>query len=122
MKLYNTTTKDVVKITCIDPKSGLDWSGDLIGNAKDEKLVEKYIESEDENLLCGNDEAIDWWTNYAKEYEEADFMVFEFLQKRGDELAPNGTCYNTAYFCDVVCVSEFNDFPSAMKSFVEANK
>ena len=79
-KIKNIQTGEITEITIIDPKTRLDWSGDFIGNTV------HGMESGGEDADWQSDEeTIDWWVQYAIEYEKADFRLYEAMQNESDE-------------------------------------
>ena len=121
-------TGQIEEITVIDAKTGLDWSGDLIGNADPE--IEGY---DDEDIMIMTQDNFDWWFNYCNEYEKADNAVHEFFQDLTNDCQDN---FDTgepedAYqretemqekFHDYINGIEFNDIPEYMTRFIEENK
>ena len=114
----------VEEITVIDPKTGLDWAADLIGNT--DPVIVGF--NSDDNMIMGQEE-FDWWSDYCEKYEQADNLVHDFF----NDLEEN--CWNNfetghpedAYqksielseeYHNYICGIEFNDLPSAMVNFV----
>ena len=68
-KILNTTKNEIVELTIIDPKTGLDWSKDLIGNL----AVEKYEvpeDREDDADYAMNHDDLFWWTAFVENYDK----------------------------------------------------
>jgi len=115
------------KITVIDPKTGVDWSGDLIGNACSD--MDGY--NDDGETIMTQDN-FNWWENYCSEYQKADELVNEFFQdiktdcwKQHDTGAPEDAYLKETemqeLYNDTIGGVEFNDVPAAMKQFVKEN-
>ena len=101
-------TNKIKRIEVIDPKTGLDWSGNLIGNAAPE--IEGY---DDEGRMIMTEETFDWWETYCIAYENADKALYEYMQDREND--------DLEKFADYISGIEFNDLPGAMRSFIEEN-
>lgn len=75
IKIKIKETGEREELTIIDPKSGLSWVSDLMGN-HDAKMV--Y--DEDEGIYIMEKEEFDWWGDLIKRYQKADnfkHQVFE---------------------------------------------
>jgi len=115
------------EIIVIDPKTGIDWSADLIGNTDPE--IEGY---NDDGGMIMTQENFNWWENYCNEYEKADNLVNDFFNDLKED------CWNKfetgnpedayqksdnleAKYHDYICGIEFNDIPQAMLRFIKEN-
>lgn len=112
MEIFNTTTKETIEITLIDPVTGIDWSGDFMGNAI--SVCEDFTYNEDMEKYEANELICDWWLNYCTEYQEADDLVYEWKKDADDEIV--------SYYENYIGGVEFEDLPSCMKKFVEENQ
>jgi len=68
MQIYNTTKKELVEITVVDPQYGIDWAEDLIGNnCNDLDIIEmpdgaEYLAGDQKQLTgCPNTAKITNW-------------------------------------------------------------
>ncbi len=88
-KIMIEETKKVEEITIIDPKSGLDWSADFIGNNIVNPEYE-YVKSEDDDLMVMSQEDFDWWAELAERWGKADEAVKNFFDniEMKDEIEP----------------------------------
>ena len=120
-------TNTIKRIEVINPKTGLDWSGDLIENANPE--IEGY---DDEGRMIMTAETFDWWETYCAAYENADKALYDFFQElkndcwehfsgRDPEDAYLRETETTEKFHNYIAGVEFNDIPSAMVEFVKSN-
>jgi hypothetical protein len=116
--IKNIETYETVTITVIDPKSGCDWSGDLIGNANDSNLL--YVDhDEDESDYADCDyaaspETIAWWVDYCERYDRLDNELHGLLIDASVD--DRETVHN------MLCDAEFNDVPDAMEQAIELLK
>ena len=95
------------KIEVLDPKTRIDWSGDLIGNHSPE--IEGY---NDDGCMIMTQDTFDWWADYCNKYEVADQAVSDLLSEKDDlELSE--------LYHDFICGIEFNEIPEAMMIFVK---
>ncbi len=113
----------IEEITVIDPKTGLDWSGDLIGNNFD------GTEWTEDGVVIMDQEDFDWWSNYCNEYETADNLIYEFFTDLTDnfEIREPEDAYQKEnkmkeLYYNYIYGYEFNDLPDAMVKFVEDNQ
>lgn len=70
MKITIKETNDIQEITIIDPKTGLDYARDFIGNN------EIDLEFDDEGNIIMTEEACDYWFNLCSHYEKADHRCY----------------------------------------------
>jgi len=68
------TTTRTVTLSLVDPKSGLDWSGDYVGNHSDSALVRDPDGAVD---YLTDDATADWWLNQCAAQQEADNALAE---------------------------------------------
>ncbi len=71
-------TKEHETLEIIDPKTSLDWSGDLLSNYDAGTWL-------DSGCVCMSRADFEWWENLMKNYEEADTEAYDFF----DELEVN---------------------------------
>jgi hypothetical protein len=108
MEIFNTTTKETIGLTLIDPKTNICCVSDFIGNTGTTD-----IKWSDENERYEADgENLEWWKNHCEEYQKASDLEYEWKKEASEELIHT---YNNAI--DV----EFNYLPSAMITFIEDN-
>ena len=108
-KIENSKTGEIVEISVIDPKTGIDWSADLIGNANDVMLTP----CDDDCDYIGDPETVEWWVDYCARYEAADHELYEALRIHEDT---HDDGYYTArgYVNDHINGVEFGDLPTEM--------
>ena len=80
MEIKIKETGAEVELSIIDPKSGVDWIGDLLGdhNAKPE-------EDEETGEFCMSQEDYDWWSDLINRYQIADDRWFELYKTLPDD-------------------------------------
>lgn len=74
MKIRIKETGKLETLTIIDPNSGVNWAGDLVGN--DEDIT--YNDDTDE-YEC-QQSAYDWWANHMYKHQAADERWTELLR------------------------------------------
>jgi len=112
MQIYNTTKKELVEITVVDPQYGIDWAEDLIGNnCNDLDIIEMPDGAE---YLAGDQKQIDWLSQYCQDYELADKSVYDTIQSV-DSLHREELREQYDSFIGNV---EFEDLPEVMNIFV----
>jgi len=106
-KIKIKETGEIEEILCVDPRSGIDWSMDLLGYCND-------FDGYDDDLDCYimSEENYDWWNNYANEYQKADFAITELFKEKPELIEEY----------ELLNLSEFNEQPTIMMAFVEENK
>ncbi len=70
MKIYNTTTKEVI-LTIIDRNTGCEWTNDLIGNAGDLHY------NSDREMAEMSQEQYEWWSNIIEGLEKIEDLTEE---------------------------------------------
>lgn len=103
--IKNTETNEIVEIRVIDPKSGNDWSSDLVGNACDDYLI---FSDDDDYDYEADAETTAWWVDYCNRYETADHKLYDALR----ETESCETDHEYEY--SRIGGTEFNDLPEAM--------
>lgn len=71
-------TGEIKALNILDPKTGLDWSGDLLGN------YDACSEHDGENWMMPK-ESYDWWERVMAEYEDADYAVEDYRKSLVDD-------------------------------------
>ena len=86
----------------VDPKTGQNWTGDLIGNAGAFNDGQFDWNEEAEMYECSQ-ETFDWWENLCERYQQADAAKHEFLQGIEDyeDRAEADESIQTACSCDL---------------------
>ena len=107
-------TKERKELGIIDPKTGMNWINDLIGNWNGFDDGQFEYDEELEVYVCSQ-ETFDWWENFTKEYEKADFTVFEYKQ----ELTDNEEQLFNELLHDY-CNTDLEKMPEAMLSTIES--
>lgn len=106
-KIKNTETNEITTITVIDPKSGCDWSGDLIGNADD--LA--FASDDDDFDFEGTSDQISWWVEYCDKYDRLDSQLHALLQ--------NADTDDAEHVHNMLCDNDFNGIPDALEAAIE---
>ncbi len=110
-KIMIEETKKVEEITIIDPKSGLDWSADFIGNNIVNPEYE-YVESEDDDLMVMSQEDFDWWAELAERWGKADEAVKDFFDNL--DYGPEWEGMKSSYENSDRFGGDLEDHPEAM--------
>ena len=119
MKIIIEETGKVKEIRIKDAKTGLDWSGDFIGD----NLVTpeyKYSEAEDEELLVMVEDDFNWWSELAGKYESSDLAVKEYFDSL--EYSPAWEAAHDAYIYTDRKGCDLENLPDAMKAALEDAK
>ncbi len=72
MKIKNTTTGKIESLSIIDPRTGLDWIQDFLGNNGADMT---YNEETEVNEMDG--ENLEWWKNIIEKYQANDDRIVE---------------------------------------------
>jgi hypothetical protein len=72
MKILNTTTGLIESLSIIDPKTGLDWTQDFLGN-NEAKM--NYNDDTEMYEMDGDD--MEWWKNVIEKYQANDNRIAE---------------------------------------------
>jgi len=81
MKITTIETKEEKDLSLIDPKTGLSWTNDLMGNYG---ALPRYDDESDRYLMSQKD--FDWWADLIARYQEADDRFFALTQSLRDTL------------------------------------
>lgn len=109
--LKNTETGEIVELSIIDPKTGCDWSNDLIGNTGHGMATPNDVEDCEIDYLATQDD-VDFWTNYFDAYQRTDVDLF-LLSREVDE----NDWHKLQQ--DVMDINaEFNDYPQALQELL----
>ena len=73
-------TSEMEELSLIDPKSGTDWTGDLLGNHDAEMEYD-----DDTGTYTMTQENYDWWSDLINRYQAADDTCHELLSELDDE-------------------------------------
>jgi len=112
MEIKINETGEIKRITLIDLKTGVDWSGDYMESAES-GFDGDYITMSQENF--------DWWNNQCNEYQKADEAVYELLNRAETEEEEIKKNKLTEQYHDFINGVEFNEQPEAMIKFVDEN-
>ena len=69
MEIRIKETWEIEELTIIDPKTGIDWAADLVGD-------DDNITFDDDHIMC-DQETYDWWTDLIERYQAADNRLHE---------------------------------------------
>jgi hypothetical protein len=100
MTMIKTPTR-MVEITLIDPKTGLDWSGDYIGNTVgdgdgDDDVLHLDRDATDaagRTIYAGSDDCAEWWIDQCARQQDADDALADLdaaARERVDALLTDG--------------------------------
>lgn len=109
MQVRITETGLIEDLSIIDPASGLDWSGDCIGNAADPCI--KY-DAETEMHQC-DQATYDWWSDYLARQQAADNRVHALIEQHGSEVI-------NPIIQDAVGGLDIDDMPQAIHAALDA--
>lgn len=71
MEIKIIETSEIEELSIVDPKSGTDWVGDLLGN---HDAIKDY-----DDVAIMSQEDFDWWKKLIEEYQKADYRYHELL-------------------------------------------
>lgn len=74
MDITITETGEKTELSIIDPRSGVDWTNDLLGNHNE---LPDY--NDDDGSYHMSQEAYDWWFDLIENYQAADDRCYEML-------------------------------------------
>lgn len=76
MKVQISETGKIEYLNITDPKSGCDWTQDLLGN---HGALPEYDDDTDTYLMSQDD--FDWWSDLVDRYQEADDRYYEICRE-----------------------------------------
>lgn len=74
MEITIIETNEKTELSIIDPKSGCDWTNDLLGNHNE---LPDY--NDDDDTYHMSQKSYDWWADLIENYQEADDRSNEML-------------------------------------------
>lgn len=84
MKIIIKETSAVETLSIIDPKSGVDYISDFIGNTG--ALIDGQFEwDEDHDAYVCDQEAFDWWSAVVTANQALDDRIHDLVQEHGSE-------------------------------------
>lgn len=104
------------QLTLISPRSGLEWTTDLIGSTL-ALLDGQFVLDPEEDMYTVSQEVYNWWADYLTRYAAAEAAVYELLAKHGDDILFGRETFLSHYH-NYIGGYEFNDLPGAMERFV----
>lgn len=84
MKIKIIETGKIEELNIIDPKSGVNWINDLMGN---HGALPEYDEDSDYYLMSLND--FEWWDNLIDAYQSADNRHHDLLSRLDEKSLNN---------------------------------
>jgi hypothetical protein len=72
IKIRETGKREVLKV--VDSKTGVEWTGDLIGNAGGFNDGQ-FTWSEDDDAYLASQDAFDWWDKYIADQEKTESEI-----------------------------------------------
>jgi len=69
MEVRIKETGEVVSLQCIDPRTGVDWMPDLIGNSGG-FADDQFDYDNDAGVFVADQWTVEWWQEYAMQWEE----------------------------------------------------
>jgi hypothetical protein len=114
MKIKIIESQEVLELSIIDPRTGINWINDFCNSPEEFIPADIYSET-GEDYECTRD-AFDWWLDVAKRYEKADFRLCDLQAEYGrDALAE---FIEDACCCDLEDMSNYLN--QAMDDFLES--
>lgn len=108
------------QLTLISPRSGLEWTTDLIGSTL-ALLDGQFVLDPEEDMYTVSQEVYNWWADYLARYAAAEAAVYALLRKSGDNIL-FGTETLLTHYHNYIGGYEFNDLPGAMTAYVQEYK
>lgn len=75
MKITIIETNEKTELSIIDPKSGCDWTNDLLGNHNE------LPDYDDDDTYHMSQKSYDWWADLIENYQAADNRCHALLQE-----------------------------------------
>lgn len=108
IKIKIEETGNMEELSIIDPRNGLGWIVDLMGNNGD---LPEYDEDNDWYVMSQDD--YDWWHKLTAEYEEADNRYYDLLQECNEDERER----LTAEVQDISC--DLEDYPGYLNKVLD---
>lgn len=107
IQIIETGARETLSI--IDPKSGMDWIQDIMGN---HDALPDYNDEIDAYEMTQED--YDWWLDLTTRYERQDHRMYELRQdaESADDFLAAWESYNAA--------NDLEDLPGYMEQFCDA--
>ena len=85
MKIIIKESKEVTELDLIDPKSGVNYIVDFVGNsgAFDEGI---FVWDEEQDAYVCSQETIDWWKRVVHDNQELENRLYELTQTYGRDV------------------------------------
>jgi len=103
MKIRILETGEIEELSLIDPKSGVDWIRDLMGNHDAVPLIDEKTDE-----YCMDQENFDWWDNLITSYQVADNRYHGLKQSL------DGEAYNRLVEEYETIDVDLEDFPTVL--------
>ena len=98
MNIQIRETKETKTLRLRDPRTGVDWIEDFIGNAGGWEFFE--YDEDSGNYLVDQDD-FDWWNDIIDEYQKADNEEYAFIQSLTEESYCEYLAHKESYMhCD----------------------
>ena len=91
MKIIIKETQKIETLSIIDPKTGVDYIADFVGNAG--ALIDGQFEwNEEFDAYICDQETYDWWEEVISDNQELDNRIHELAKVHGSEAVHNAIC------------------------------
>ena len=109
MEIKIKETGAEVELSIIDPKSGVDWISDLLGDHNVSPDADQGIG----DLLEMSQEDYDWWFDLTTRYQRADFRYCELCKTLPDD--------DSDFLVEAVenCSSDLEDYPELLQQICD---
>jgi hypothetical protein len=67
----------IVELSIIDPKTGVDWIEDLLGNHD--------IGADEEGFYAMEEEEYEWWVHHVERHQEAEYALHEVSSEMSEQ-------------------------------------
>lgn len=81
MEIVIEETKQIKQLSIIDPKSGVNWASDLVGN----HIMPSDYQTNEDGVLIMDEATYDWWYTLCSDLENAEARKAELLALLHDE-------------------------------------
>ena len=116
MKIKIKQTNEEKQLNLIDPKTGLCWIGDLMGNHNALPEIETDADGWETDFRIMSQVDFDWWENLATAYQAADTRYYELCT--GDGLEAHEIEWMIEEANNINC--DLEDLPGALEAICDA--
>lgn len=87
MKVKIKETGEIRELSVVDPRTGVDWIQDFVGNAG--ALIDGQFTAQDDGTYVASKGTFEWWEKAANEHQAMDERIEELSDLYGSDVITN---------------------------------